>query len=52
MEETALAPGAVHLTYATEVGGERTWRGSLRLRGADGAWRMRHHQGTPAHPTG
>ncbi|PDP88069.1 DUF4440 domain-containing protein [Glycomyces fuscus] len=42
-----LAPGLVHLTYATEAGGARTLRSSLWRRGADGAWRMYHHQGTP-----
>lgn len=48
MVGTVLAPGIVHLTYATEAEGVRAWRSSLWLRGDDGAWRMLYHQGTPA----
>jgi hypothetical protein len=42
-----LAPDLVHLTYTAEADGARTLRSSLWRRGADGAWRMYHHQGTP-----
>ncbi|MCY9783729.1 nuclear transport factor 2 family protein [Nocardiopsis sp. EMB25] len=48
MRGTVLAPGVVHLTYTTEVAGARARRSSLWLRGDDGAWRIYHHQGTPA----
>ena len=45
---TLLAPGIVHLTYATSVGGRHALRSSLWRRGADGRWRMLYHQGTPS----
>ncbi|WP_159944425.1 MULTISPECIES: DUF4440 domain-containing protein [unclassified Nocardiopsis] len=41
------APGLVHLAYATEVDGVRALRSSLWRLGADGRWRLYHHQGTP-----
>ncbi|RKS08796.1 hypothetical protein DFP74_4518 [Nocardiopsis sp. Huas11] len=47
MTGRALAPGVVHLAYATQVEGVRAWRSSVWLRGGDGAWRVLYHQGTP-----
>lgn len=43
-----LAPGIVHLTFATEVGGVRALRTSIWRQGPDGTWRSYYHQGTPA----
>jgi ribonuclease HI len=40
-----LGPDAVLLTYRADTHSLRT---SVWLRGRDGAWRMRLHQGTPA----
>jgi hypothetical protein len=40
---TRLGPDAVLLTYRTDT----SLRTSAWLRGADGSWRMLHHQGTP-----
>lgn len=45
---TRLAPGVVHLTYGTSVGGRHALRSSLWRRGTDGRWRMFYHQGTPS----
>ncbi|MFG3406980.1 DUF4440 domain-containing protein [Streptomyces sp. NPDC048142] len=43
-----LAPGLVHLTYETVIGGNRARRSSLWRRQPDGtAWRMYYHQATP-----
>ncbi|MCQ0022099.1 DUF4440 domain-containing protein [Streptomyces somaliensis DSM 40738] len=50
MAGVPLAPGVVHLTYETILGGRRVRRSSLWRRAADGTgapWRMYHHQGTP-----
>jgi hypothetical protein len=52
-EAHELADGAVLLTYHSErvvmlVSKQRALRSSLWVRGADGQWRMRFHQGTPA----
>ncbi|MFJ6794946.1 DUF4440 domain-containing protein [Streptomyces sp. NPDC091268] len=44
-----LAPGLVHLTYETTIGGSRARRSSLWCRRGEGAaWRMYYHQATPA----
>ncbi len=43
-----LAPGLVHLTYETRLGGRRALRSSLwRKQDDDTGWRMYYHQGTP-----
>ncbi|WP_103509239.1 DUF4440 domain-containing protein [Streptomyces sp. SM13] len=48
MTGVVLAPGLVHLTYETVVGGERARRSSLwRRRDGETAWRLYYHQGTP-----
>ncbi|NEB38914.1 nuclear transport factor 2 family protein [Streptomyces sp. SID14515] len=48
MTGVVLAPGLVHLTYETVVGGHRARRSSLwRRRDGETAWRMYYHQGTP-----
>ena len=52
-EAHELADGVVLLTYHSErtlmlVSKQRALRSSLWVRGADGQWRMRFHQGTPA----
>lgn len=48
MSGVVLAPGLVHLTYETVVGGERARRSSLwRRRAGETAWRLYYHQGTP-----
>ncbi|MCX4710794.1 nuclear transport factor 2 family protein [Streptomyces griseus] len=48
MTGVVLAPGLVHLTYETVVGGERARRSSLwRRRAGETAWRLYYHQGTP-----
>jgi ribonuclease HI len=44
VDATVLAPGVVLVTY-TALGALRS---SLWLRGSDGAWQMRFHQGTRA----
>ena len=46
----SLAPGIVHLTFVTEVGGLRALRTSIWRQGPDGTWRIYYHQGTPAAP--
>lgn len=43
-----LADGVVLVTYATSEAGARALRSSVWVRDSDGAWRLRHHQGTPA----
>lgn len=48
MRGEQIAPGVVHLTYATEFEGVRALRGSLWRRDGHGHWRLYHHQGTPA----
>jgi hypothetical protein len=48
MSGVLLAPGLVHLTYATEVGGLRALRSALWRRDGEGRWRTFYHQGTPA----
>ncbi|MER5495965.1 MULTISPECIES: nuclear transport factor 2 family protein [unclassified Streptomyces] len=46
-----LAPGLVHLTYETTLGGDRARRSSLwRKQGAAGTWQMYYHQATPIPP--
>lgn len=46
-----LAPGLVHLTYETELDGNRARRSSLwRRQGANEPWRMYYHQATPVPP--
>lgn len=47
MRGVLLAPGLVHLTYATEVGGGRALRSALWRRDGAGRWRTFYHQGTP-----
>ncbi|PGH50549.1 DUF4440 domain-containing protein [Streptomyces sp. Ru87] len=44
---TLLAPGLVHLTYASESDGVRAFRSSLWCRAEDGRWLIRFHQATP-----
>ncbi|MET9786695.1 DUF4440 domain-containing protein [Streptomyces canus] len=48
MSGVLLAPGLVHLTFETVLGGRRTRHSSIWRKG-DGAagWRMYYHQGTP-----
>jgi hypothetical protein len=46
MAGVLLAPGIVHLTFATDAGGRRAHRSSLWRLGADG-WRIYFHQATP-----
>ena len=48
MRGVLLAPGLVHLTYTTEVGGLRALRSALWRRDGEGRWRTFYHQGTPA----
>ncbi|WP_017586472.1 nuclear transport factor 2 family protein [Nocardiopsis ganjiahuensis] len=48
MRGVRLAPGLVHLTYTTVVGGRRALRSALWRRDAEGRWRTYYHQGTPA----
>ncbi|WP_030706864.1 DUF4440 domain-containing protein [Streptomyces sp. NRRL F-2580] len=46
-----LAPGLVHLTYETTLGGARARRSSLwRRQEPDDGWRMYYHQATPVPP--
>ncbi|MGW6564700.1 nuclear transport factor 2 family protein [Streptomyces sp. NPDC054975] len=47
MTGTLLAPGLVHLTYATHIDGRHALRSSLWRRHTDGTWRMYYHQATP-----
>ncbi|MEU4271723.1 nuclear transport factor 2 family protein [Streptomyces sp. NPDC026092] len=47
MAGTRLAPGLVHLTYATRIDGRHALRSSLWRRHTDGTWRMYYHQATP-----
>ncbi|MGW7201432.1 nuclear transport factor 2 family protein [Streptomyces chryseus] len=43
-----LAPGLVHLTYETTIGGTRARRSSLwRKQSAGANWQMYYHQATP-----
>jgi ribonuclease HI len=44
VDAAVLAPGVVLITYTARA----ALRSSLWLRGSDGAWRMRFHQGTRA----
>ena len=44
-QATRLGPDAVLLPYRTDA---PSLRSSVWLRGENGAWRMLHHQGTPA----
>lgn len=46
-EATRLAPDVILLTFRTVTTERTSLRSSLWLRGADGRWRMRFHQGTP-----
>ncbi|WP_152514180.1 DUF4440 domain-containing protein [Nocardiopsis valliformis] len=48
MRGVLLSPGLVHLTYATEVNGQRATRSALWRRDGQGRWRTFYHQGTPA----
>ncbi|GAA3367539.1 nuclear transport factor 2 family protein [Streptomyces sannanensis] len=46
-----LAPGLVHLTYETTIGGNRARRSSLwRKQDPGSTWRMYYHQATPIPP--
>ncbi|MEU6538407.1 nuclear transport factor 2 family protein [Streptomyces sp. NPDC047000] len=46
-----LAPGLVHLTFETVLGGRRTRHSSIwRKRDGDAGWRMYHHQATVVPP--
>ncbi|MFI1865227.1 nuclear transport factor 2 family protein [Streptomyces jumonjinensis] len=46
-----LAPGLVHLTFETTLGGRRTRRSSIWREGDAGeGWRMYYHQATPVPP--
>ncbi|MZD04157.1 DUF4440 domain-containing protein [Streptomyces sp. SID5785] len=46
-----LAPGLVHLTFETTMGGNRARRSSLwRRHSTDATWRMYYHQATPVPP--
>ncbi|WP_199840668.1 nuclear transport factor 2 family protein [Streptomyces sp. FXJ1.172] len=48
MTGVVLAPGVVHLTYETTIGGRRALRNSLwRRLGKEMGWRMYYHQATP-----
>ncbi|KUH38213.1 MULTISPECIES: DUF4440 domain-containing protein [Streptomyces] len=48
-----LAPGLVHLTFETRLGGLRTRHSSIwRKRAGAGGWRMYHHQATRVSPGG
>ncbi|MCM2575851.1 nuclear transport factor 2 family protein [Streptomyces meridianus] len=51
MTGVQLAPGLVHLTYETVVGGARARRSSLWRKGDDGTgWRVYYHHATPVPP--
>lgn len=55
MTGVVLAPGLVHLTYETTIGGNRARRSSLwrkRSTGTGAGWRMYYHQATPVPPEG
>lgn len=53
MTGVMLAPGLVHLTYETTIGGCRARRSSLwRKQRAGGKWQMYYHQATPFPPDG
>ncbi|MGW7054508.1 nuclear transport factor 2 family protein [Streptomyces sp. NPDC054888] len=46
-----LAPGLVHLTYETTIGGDRARRSSLwRKQSAGAKWQLYYHQATPVGP--
>ncbi|MFF2535476.1 nuclear transport factor 2 family protein [Streptomyces cyaneofuscatus] len=48
MTGVVLAPGLVHLTYETVLGGNRARRSSLwRRKPGETAWRIYYHQATP-----
>ncbi|MFJ3974004.1 DUF4440 domain-containing protein [Streptomyces sp. NPDC090021] len=48
MTGVELAPGVVHLTYETVIGGRRARRSSIWRSSDDGSgWRMYYHQATP-----
>ncbi|WP_432147355.1 DUF4440 domain-containing protein [Streptomyces sp. bgisy029] len=47
MTGVVLAPGLVHLTYESDLGGNRARRSSLWRRDDESAWRMYYHQATP-----
>lgn len=48
MTGVALAPGLVHLTYETVIGGRRALRSSIWRKLDEGSgWRMYYHQATP-----
>ncbi|MGW7197916.1 hypothetical protein [Streptomyces chryseus] len=47
MTGVVLAPGLVHLTYETTLGGDRARRSSIwRKRSAGAQWQMYYHQAT------
>lgn len=51
MTGVVLAPGLVHLTYETVIGGRRARCSSLwRKRGEETGWQMYYHQATPVPP--
>ncbi|MEV0170371.1 DUF4440 domain-containing protein [Streptomyces sp. NPDC050803] len=51
MTGVLLAPGLVHLTYETTIGGRRARRSSLwRKRSEETGWQMYYHQATPVPP--
>ncbi|MFI1168843.1 DUF4440 domain-containing protein [Streptomyces sp. NPDC020801] len=51
MAGVVLAPGLVHLTYETAIGGRRARRSSLwRKRSEATGWQMYYHQATPVPP--
>ncbi len=53
MTGVLLAPGLVHLTYETTIGGARARRSSLwRKQGPGAQWQMYYHQATPVPPEG
>ncbi|MGW7055085.1 nuclear transport factor 2 family protein [Streptomyces sp. NPDC054887] len=48
-----LAPGLVHVTYETTIGGDRARRSSLwRKHSAGATWQLYYHQATPVGPQG
>jgi hypothetical protein len=48
MTGVVLAPGVVHLTYESVLGGNRARRSSLwRRKHGETAWQMYYHQATP-----
>ncbi|MFG2998466.1 DUF4440 domain-containing protein [Streptomyces sp. NPDC048340] len=49
MTGVVLAPGLVHLTYETRIGGRRALRSSIWRKPDEGSgWRTYYHQATPA----